>query len=125
MTDPLVPRPAATVMLVRAGAASQIEVFLMRRHAAMEFAGGVMVFPGGGVDERDRKPAFGEMEGDGGADDAGPQHDGIDARHDVRPTYLRRPCGGERPQLSSAMISPGSTASARAMPTRWHCPPLN
>ncbi|ART71159.1 NUDIX hydrolase [Mycobacterium dioxanotrophicus] len=57
MTDPLVPRPAATVMLVRdapLGAASHIEVFLMRRHAAMEFAGGVMVFPGGGVDERDR-----------------------------------------------------------------------
>lgn len=57
MTDPLVPRPAATVMLVRdvhPGAASEIEVFLMRRHTAMEFAGGVMVFPGGGVDERDR-----------------------------------------------------------------------
>ncbi|OBC03188.1 NUDIX hydrolase [Mycobacterium sp. 852013-50091_SCH5140682] len=55
MTPPLPPRPAATVMLVRdADAASQIEVFLMRRHAAMEFAGGVMVFPGGGVDDRDR-----------------------------------------------------------------------
>lgn len=26
----------------------------MRRHAAMEFVAGVMVFPGGGVDERDR-----------------------------------------------------------------------
>ena len=26
----------------------------MRRHAAMEFAAGVMVFPGGGVDDRDR-----------------------------------------------------------------------
>jgi hypothetical protein len=51
--DPLVPRPAATVMLVRDTPAG-IKVFLMRRHAAMEFAGGVMVFPGGGVDERDR-----------------------------------------------------------------------
>src|SRR5271156_866474 len=60
MTDdsyvPLPARPAATVMLVRelrenpAG----IAVFLMRRHAAMEFAAGTVVFPGGGVDDRDR-----------------------------------------------------------------------
>jgi 8-oxo-dGTP pyrophosphatase MutT (NUDIX family) len=55
--DPLVPRPAATVMLVRdksAGPAPEIEVFLMRRHSAMDFVAGVMVFPGGGVDDRDR-----------------------------------------------------------------------
>ncbi|MGB3484088.1 MAG: NUDIX hydrolase [Mycobacterium sp.] len=54
---PLPPRPAATVMLVRDGegpAAGGIEVFLMRRHRAMEFVGGVIVFPGGGVDDRDR-----------------------------------------------------------------------
>ena len=58
MTDqPLTPRPAATVMLVRdkrRGIAREIEVFLMRRHSAMEFVAGVMVFPGGGVDDRDR-----------------------------------------------------------------------
>jgi len=51
--DPLVPRPAATVMLVRDTAAG-IKVFLMRRHSAMDFVAGVMVFPGGGVDDRDR-----------------------------------------------------------------------
>ncbi|MGA7051223.1 MAG: NUDIX hydrolase [Mycobacterium sp.] len=58
---PLTPRPAATVMLVRdakagsgAGSGAGISVFLMRRHPKMEFAPGVMVFPGGGVDERDR-----------------------------------------------------------------------
>jgi 8-oxo-dGTP pyrophosphatase MutT (NUDIX family) len=51
--DPLTPRPAATVMLVR-DTAESIEVFLMRRHSAMEFVAGVMVFPGGGVDDRDR-----------------------------------------------------------------------
>jgi 8-oxo-dGTP pyrophosphatase MutT (NUDIX family) len=50
---PLTPRAAATVMLVR-DTADGIAVFLMRRHAAMEFAAGVMVFPGGGVDDRDR-----------------------------------------------------------------------
>ncbi len=51
--DPLVPRPAATVMLVR-DTAKGIKVFLMRRHSAMDFVAGVMVFPGGGVDDRDR-----------------------------------------------------------------------
>jgi 8-oxo-dGTP pyrophosphatase MutT (NUDIX family) len=59
MTDPKAPlpvRPAATVMLVRDGVPepSGLEVFLMRRHAAMEFAAGMTVFPGGGVDDRDR-----------------------------------------------------------------------
>lgn len=54
VTDPLVPRPAATVMLVRDGAGAGIEIFLMRRHSAMDFVAGVMVFPGGGVDNRDR-----------------------------------------------------------------------
>ena len=54
---PLTPRPAATVMLVRdaeAGSGAGISVFLMRRHSRMEFAAGTMVFPGGGVDDRDR-----------------------------------------------------------------------
>jgi len=50
---PLTPRPAATVMLIRDNPGG-ISVFLMRRHSAMEFAAGVMVFPGGGVDDRDR-----------------------------------------------------------------------
>jgi 8-oxo-dGTP pyrophosphatase MutT (NUDIX family) len=54
--QPLTPRPAATVMLIRepAGTPGGIEVFLMRRHSAMDFVAGVMVFPGGGVDDRDR-----------------------------------------------------------------------
>lgn len=53
MNAPLPVRPAATVMLIRDNAQG-LDVFLMRRHAAMHFAAGVMVFPGGGVDERDR-----------------------------------------------------------------------
>ena len=55
--EPLVPRPASTVMLIRdlrGGLAPGLEVFLMRRHSAMDFVAGVMVFPGGGVDDRDR-----------------------------------------------------------------------
>ena len=51
--DPLVPRPAATVMLIR-DTADGIRVFLMRRHSAMEFVAGVRGGPGGGVHDRDR-----------------------------------------------------------------------
>ena len=37
--EPLMPRPAATVMLIR-DTPSGLSVFLMRRHSAMEFAAG-------------------------------------------------------------------------------------
>lgn len=47
------PRPAATVMLLR-DTADGLAAFLLRRHRGMEFAGGTTVFPGGGVDDRDR-----------------------------------------------------------------------
>ena len=40
--------------MVRESVVDCLEVFLMRRHAAMEFAAGMTVFPGGGVDDRDR-----------------------------------------------------------------------
>lgn len=46
------PKDAATVVLVRDGA-DGIEVFLQRRVQQMAFAGGMTVFPGGGVDPRD------------------------------------------------------------------------
>lgn len=49
--EPAVPRPAATVLLVRD--APGLEVFLQRRVAGMAFAGGMTVFPGGGVDAGD------------------------------------------------------------------------
>lgn len=59
---PLQARPAATVMLVRdTGLDTGLSVFLMRRHAAMDFAAGVMVFPGGGVDDRDRNADLGGL----------------------------------------------------------------
>lgn len=45
-------RDAATVVLVR-DSADGIEVFLQRRVKQMAFAGGMTVFPGGGVDPRD------------------------------------------------------------------------
>ena len=46
-------RDASTVVLVRDGS-SGIEVFLQHRVQQMAFAGGMTVFPGGGVDDRDR-----------------------------------------------------------------------
>lgn len=51
-TEPLTVRCAASVVLIR-DAGGVLEAFLMRRHRGMEFAAGVTVFPGGGVDERD------------------------------------------------------------------------
>lgn len=54
---PATPRHAATVMLVRdpasGSAEAGLEVFLLRRVLGMAFAGGMTVFPGGGVDQRD------------------------------------------------------------------------
>ncbi|MEU6645072.1 NUDIX hydrolase [Saccharomonospora sp. NPDC046836] len=50
---PAVPKDAASVMLLRPADAGGVEVFLQRRVAAMAFAGGMTVFPGGGVDARD------------------------------------------------------------------------
>ncbi|HWM72215.1 MAG TPA: NUDIX hydrolase [Nocardioides sp.] len=49
---PAEPRNAATVVLMRGGAASP-EVYLLQRQASMEFAAGMCVFPGGRVDPRD------------------------------------------------------------------------
>jgi 8-oxo-dGTP pyrophosphatase MutT (NUDIX family) len=47
--QPAVPRPAATVALLR----PPLEVYLLRRTRTMAFAPGMHVFPGGGVDPRD------------------------------------------------------------------------
>jgi 8-oxo-dGTP pyrophosphatase MutT (NUDIX family) len=49
---PAEPRDAATVVLLRPGVDGP-ELYLLRRQVSMEFAGGMCVFPGGGVDPRD------------------------------------------------------------------------
>jgi 8-oxo-dGTP pyrophosphatase MutT (NUDIX family) len=58
VSETVVPRPAATVLLVRdhpdpAAGRAPLQVFLQRRVAGMAFAGGMTVFPGGGVDASD------------------------------------------------------------------------
>jgi len=51
-------RDAATVMLVRDGAAG-VEVFMLRRTLSAVFASGMYVFPGGAVDDADRTAEVG------------------------------------------------------------------
>ena len=58
---PAEPRDAATVVLLRPGSSGP-EVYLLRRQTSMAFAGGMCVFPGGGVDPRDFDS---ELTGDG------------------------------------------------------------
>ncbi len=53
---PAEPRLAATVVLMRPGHSDPSagpEVYLLKRQTSMAFAGGMCVFPGGGVDPRD------------------------------------------------------------------------
>lgn len=52
MTEEAIPRPAATVLLLRDGPHG-VEVFMVVRHDAIAFAGGAVVFPGGRVDDAD------------------------------------------------------------------------
>lgn len=52
--QPVEPRPAATVLLVRDDPEhGALQVFLQRRATGMAFAGGMTVFPGGGVSDAD------------------------------------------------------------------------
>lgn len=49
--EPVAPRPAASVILVRARAGTgEAEVFLLRRHRRASFMSSAFVFPGGAVD---------------------------------------------------------------------------
>ncbi|WP_294297042.1 NUDIX domain-containing protein [uncultured Sphingomonas sp.] len=65
-TDP-VPIPAATVVIFRDRAGAPPELLMVERSAAMVFAGGAMVFPGGRIDPGDHALAA-ELE----LDDDGP-----------------------------------------------------
>ncbi len=53
--EPVAPRPAATVMIVRDGphTSAPLEVLLLRRNPHADFVGGAHVFPGGAVDPDD------------------------------------------------------------------------
>jgi 8-oxo-dGTP pyrophosphatase MutT (NUDIX family) len=55
-SQPVVPRPAATVLLLREGGGS-VEVLAIRRHEKLAFMGGMWVFPGGSVCAADASEA--------------------------------------------------------------------
>ena len=55
----MVPRDAATVMLVRLVAGQAVEVYMLRRQRSMAFAAGAYVFPGGSVDASDAEGGHG------------------------------------------------------------------
>jgi 8-oxo-dGTP pyrophosphatase MutT (NUDIX family) len=52
---PVVPRPAAAVVLMRDRAAGGVEILMVRRHVRSDFAPDVFVFPGGSVNPGDRE----------------------------------------------------------------------
>jgi len=60
--EPAIPRPAATVIVLRRGGRHRsggLEVLMLRRGADARFMPGVWVFPGGAVDGEDRDAALG------------------------------------------------------------------
>ncbi len=58
MNDPVKPKRAATVILLRPAASQGIEVFLTRRPEDMPFLGGMYCYPGGTVRKEDYAPAM-------------------------------------------------------------------
>ena len=74
-----VPRPAATVILLRGGG-ERLEVLLVRRNPESRFMGGAWVFPGGAVDRHEgtgenalRAAAVRELAEEAGIDITGPE----------------------------------------------------
>jgi len=55
MNQPVVPRPAATISIVR-DVADGFEVLMMQRSMAADFMPGAYVFPGGGIESEDSDP---------------------------------------------------------------------
>lgn len=54
---PASPRPAATVMLLRADPGGGVQVYMIQRHHKSGFLGGAYAFPGGKVDAADQAAA--------------------------------------------------------------------
>jgi 8-oxo-dGTP pyrophosphatase MutT (NUDIX family) len=69
MTQEATPRPAATILLLRDGSAG-LEVFMVVRHHAIDFASGALVFPGGRVEEDDNRLAARLVAGQSGNTDS-------------------------------------------------------
>jgi 8-oxo-dGTP pyrophosphatase MutT (NUDIX family) len=74
-----VPRPAASVLLVRdAESGAGVDVYMIRRNRGMKFLGGFYAFPGGKVDTADREdPALARIRGISAEDAARCFTDGV------------------------------------------------
>jgi 8-oxo-dGTP pyrophosphatase MutT (NUDIX family) len=65
MSEPAKPPvPAATILLLRDGAAG-LEVFMVKRHHQIDFVAGALVFPGGKVEASDADPVLRSLSGGG------------------------------------------------------------
>lgn len=77
---PVVPRPAATLILLRDSSAG-LEVLMVRRTHLADFAGGAYVFPGGAVDAEDHHadlaPHCTQLDDDGASAKLGIQQGGL------------------------------------------------
>jgi 8-oxo-dGTP pyrophosphatase MutT (NUDIX family) len=110
----IVPRPAATVLLVRDGAAG-LEVLMVTRNVASDFASGALVFPGGRVDAADGAPEMlAHCRSVPGIDEAALAFRiaGIRESFEEAHVLLARPTGSER--LLSAAELDALEAGARA-----------
>jgi 8-oxo-dGTP pyrophosphatase MutT (NUDIX family) len=96
MTDlpnpPAVPRPAATVLLLRDGPGG-IEVFMATRHQGSSFMPGILVFPGGAVDPDDAEPGLVEAAPRPLPDDAVSRIGGVREIFEEAAFLLARPVG--------------------------------
>lgn len=116
--QPATPRQAATVVLIRDGAAPRRppEILLVRRVRSAAFVPGAWVFPGGRVDEADRADeALGRWHpGSAGVDLA----DRLGVRLDEAAGFLNaalRECL-EETGIGAGLIRPGSAAEDRELP---------
>ncbi|MDH6579009.1 NUDIX hydrolase [Kitasatospora sp. MAP5-34] len=112
---PLVPKPSATVVLLRDGApggAAGPQAYLLRRRTSMAFAGGMYAYPGGGVDPRDAEVELG-WAGPSPAEWA--ERLGVDAR-----TAQAVVCAAVRETFEEAgVLLAGPDATTMAEPRDW------
>src|SRR5262249_11865427 len=123
-----VPRPAATVILLRGGA-NGLEVLLVQRNPASRFMGGAWVFPGGAVDRHEgegqdalRAAAVRELQEEAGIAIEGP-HELVPFSRWITPAevkirfdtwfFLAHAPDGQEPRIDGSEI----------VDWRWYTPP--
>jgi 8-oxo-dGTP pyrophosphatase MutT (NUDIX family) len=98
---PAIPRPAATVLLLRDGPAG-IEVFMATRHQGSSFMPGILVFPGGAVDPDDSEPSLVAAASAGGV----PPEDAVSRVAGVREIFEEAAFLLARPNGQADLVGP-------------------